>query len=160
MKKFITGFIIAAISGFATAGEADEKALLYPTGLTVVVTDPAGKVLDAVKVPDDGKFYEITFKIGDDEPDIRVFTLGSRVSKDLPKDIYIKGMSKKPRGGLGRVVVSIDEGKVTGITGNGFGTLALTEDIRKAIASDLKEDKPAALTTMDELVDEEETEEP
>lgn len=158
MNKCITGFILAAISAFATAAEPDEKALLYPTGLTVVVTDPAGKVLDTVKVPDDGKFYEITFRIGDEEPGIRVFTLGTRVSGDLPKNIYFKGMSKKPGGGLGRVVVSIDEGKVTGVSGSGFGTLALTEDIRKAIASDLKEDKPAALTTMDELVDEEEAE--
>ncbi len=144
----------AADASDAPAPADDEKLLLYPTGLTVVVTDKACKVLDTVKVPDDKKFYEITFTLEEGRDELRVFALGTRIDKDIPKDLLVKGLPKK-EGGRGKVVVSIDEGSLTGISGNGFVIWKLTDEVKKEIAADLKEDKPADLTTMDELVEEE-----
>ena len=131
----------------------EQKEQIHPTGLTVVVMDQANKVLDTVKIADDKKSYEITFQISEAMQKIKVVALGSRIDEDVPKGMFFTGMSK-PLGGIGKVVVTIDVGKVISIEGNGFGTFALTDDISKSIINDLKEDKQADLTLIEELVDE------
>lgn len=170
MKHFIVLALLATTAAHLNA-EGETKPLetkpaevkpipvdpaLHPTGLTVVLMDADNKVLDTVKVPDDKKHYQITFSTGDDHQKIKVFALGPRIYKEIPKGVYTTGLAKKEGGGgLGRVEATIEGGELVTFTGNGYGTFALTEAISTAIAADLKEDKPADLTTMDELVEDE-----
>ena len=51
-------------------------------------------------------------------------------------------------------MVTVDEGKVISMEGDGFGAFALTDEIRKGVIDDLKEAKQADMTLIEELVDE------
>lgn len=166
MKNLILAIFLVSTAIPQARGESPEKAAeaestgpkpatvdpaLHPTGLTIVLMDADNKVLDTVKVPDDKKHYQITFSSGDHQK-IKVFALGTRISKDIPAGMSTTGISKQD-GGLGRVEVLIESGELAGMRGNGYGTFALTEAISTAIAADLKEGKPVDLTEMDELVE-------
>ncbi|MBK1814073.1 hypothetical protein JIN84_00430 [Luteolibacter yonseiensis] len=152
MKKLIPLLCLSLVCGYARSEDA-AKDQVHPTGLTIVVMDDAAKVLDSVKVADDKKSYEITFKTSDATRKIKVVALGNRTDASLPKDVFITGKSKADLGGIGKVVVTIDEGKVISIKGDGFGAFVLTDEIRKGVLGDLKEGKQADLTLIEELVD-------
>lgn len=157
MKKLMMVAALAAVCGNARC-EEDDKKQLFPTGLTIVVMDDANHVLDAVKLVDDKKSFEITFNTSDARQKIKVVALGTRIDKGLPEGIFTTGKSKKDLGGIGKVVVTVDVGILISIKGDGFGTFALTDEIRKEVISDLKEGKQAELTVIEELVDEVEPE--
>lgn len=155
MKKLIMAVGLVALAGHARC-EEDDKGQLYPTGLTIVVMDEANHVLDTVKVADDKKSYEITFKTSEARRKIKVIVLGTRIDKTLPDGVFTMGKSKEHLGGFDKVIVTVDAGNVISITGDGFGTFALTDEIRKGVIGDLKEGKQADLTVIEELVDGEE----
>lgn len=153
MKKLILPIAITLGCGHARC-EDEKKDELYPTGLTIVVMDEANKVLDVVKVADDKKSYEITFNTSESRQKIKVVALGARIDKEIPKGVFFMGKSKKNLGGFDKVVVTVDEGKVISMEGDGFGAFALTDEIRKGVIDDLKEAKQADMTLIEELVDE------
>jgi hypothetical protein len=150
-------FIGACGLGMASGEESKaanekEKIELFPTGLTVVVVDFGGKVIDTLIVPNDSKSYEINFVVSENTEGMKIFVLGDRVDKSIPPGLVVKGLSKKE--GLGKVVVNVEEGKVTGIAGNGYGTLEFTDEMKKKIAADIKEGKKADFTSIEEVEDE------
>ena len=155
MKKLMMAVGLAAFAGQARS-EQDDKGQLYPTGLTIVVMDEANHVLDTVKVADDKKSYEITFKTSEARQKIKVIALGTRIDKTIPEGLFTMGKSKELLGGFDKVIVTVDAGNVISITGDGFGLLALTDEIRKGVIGDLEKDKQADLTVIEELVDEKE----
>jgi len=155
MKKFMMAASLVALSGHARC-EDDDKGQLYPTGLTIVVMNEANHVLDTVKVADDKKSYEITLKTSETRQKIKVIALGTRINKTLPEGVFTMGRSKELLDGIDKVIVTIDAGNVISIKGDGFGTFALTEEIRKGVIGDLKEGKQADLTMIEELVEEKE----
>ena len=138
MKNLILVTLLVSTAVPQARGESPEKAAeakpaevkpvpvdpaLHPTGLTVVLMDADNKVLDAVKVPDDKKHYQITFSTSDDHPKVMVFALGPRIYKGIPQGMYFTGLSKKDQGGgLGKVEAIIEAGELVTFNGSGGGT--------------------------------------
>lgn len=155
MKKSILIFITSFVAGLICFAEPAEKPVeiktLAPSGLTVVVMDKANKILDTVVIGDDKKSLIVSFAIPDGEEMIRVFAIGHRINKELPKNVYILGRPDNEKWhGLGYVDVDIEEGILIGIKGNDMGQFEFTNAMQEEVAVDLKAAKAASITTIEE----------
>ena len=167
MKKFMLIFTTSFVAGLICFAEPVEKPVekssekssekpsedktLTPSGLTIVVMDKANKVLDTVVIGDEKKSLVVSFAIPDGEEMIRVFAIGHRINKDLPKNFYILGRPDDEKWhGLGYVDVDIEEGILIGIKGNGMGQFEFTKAMQEEVAVDLKAAKAASITTIEE----------
>ena len=153
MKHAVASLIFLLIfSGSIPAAESSTNALA-PTGLTLVVSDSTGLILDCVSVENDQKSRLVTFSVPENAERIRVFALGTRIRKEFPADRHFTGLAAdKKHFGLGVVRLYVKKGILVNVDCNGFGSLSITDAMKSAIQKDLEEAKPAAISRV-ELVE-------
>ncbi|QTN32351.1 protein kinase [Akkermansiaceae bacterium] len=140
----------------ATTISSEEMKRIAPTGLTLVICDANNEVLDTLVVKPDVGNAEYEFRISEEQSEIRVFVVGSRIKKtdyyeDLTQNYFIARASNKDRAEAGgtvaeRVGASVSEGELDGFAMAGVfisepRTLRLTEAMKKQIQADIVADQ-------------------
>ena len=134
----------------------DEMKRIAPTGLTLVICNADNEVLDTLVVKPDVEDAEYDFRISEEQREIRVFVVGSRIKKtdyydEITQNYFIARVTNKAHAGtrlpLGEsfgesVEASVREGKLAGfvMAGDFFGeprALRLTKTMRDQIHADI-----------------------
>ena len=134
----------------------DEMKRIAPTGLTLVICNADNEVLDTLVVKPDVEDAEYDFRISEEQREIRVFVVGSRIKKtdyydEMTQNYFIGRVTNKAHAGarlpLGEsfgesVEASVREGKLAGfvMAGDFFSeprALRLTKTMRDQIYGDI-----------------------
>ncbi|MFZ9938328.1 MAG: hypothetical protein ACO3JG_14920 [Luteolibacter sp.] len=131
---------------------SEEMKRIAPTGLTLVICDADNKVLDTLVVKPDLENVEYEIHIPDEQSEIRVFAVGSRVKKaddyeELAQDYFIARAPDKDRAEVGgplaeSVGASVSGGEFDGLVMEKIyssepRTLRLSEAMRNQIHADI-----------------------
>jgi hypothetical protein len=136
----------------ATTIPPDEMKRIAPTGLTLVICNADNEVLDTLVVKPEVEDAEYEFRIPEEQSEIRVFVVGSRIKKTdyydgLTQNYFIARSPNKTRAGIGGTVgesvsASVGEGKLDGFVMAGIffsepRALKLTKTMRDQIHADI-----------------------
>jgi len=124
MKQLATiwmGLCLFILLPFAFSGCADNGASLPPrfeTGLTLVALNDEGGLIDAVSIPTDDSVTSVVFRLPENLDHMQLVLWGNRIHDSIPKGAYFT----TSRNGFAEIRVSIVDGTVESVVGNGFGT--------------------------------------
>lgn len=136
----------------ATTVSPEDMKRIAPTGLTLVVCNADKDVLDTLVVQPDVESAEYEFRISEEQGEIRVFVVGSRIEKsnyyeELTQKYIVARAQNKIHAGIGvalgeSVGASVSEGKLDGFNMAGIfasepRTLKLTKTLRNQIHADI-----------------------
>jgi Leucine-rich repeat (LRR) protein len=140
----------------ATTIPPDDMKRIAPTGLTLVICNADNEVLDTLVVKPDVKNAEYEFRIPEEQSEIRVFVVGSRIKRtdyyeDLTQNYFVARAPNKIRAGTGGTVAesvgaSVSDGKLDGFVMAGIffsepRALKLTKMMRDQIHADIVADQ-------------------
>lgn len=139
-----------------TAIPPEEMERIAPTGLTLVICNADDKVLDTLVVKPDVDNAEYEFRISEEQREIRVFAVGSRIKKSfnyevLTQNYFVARAQNKDHAGgklplgesLGESVgASVNDGNLDGFNMAGIfigepRALKLTQEMRNQIHADI-----------------------
>lgn len=136
----------------AKANEESAQALA-PTGLTIVVCDSSNNVLDTIVVPEGEVSIRYKITVPEDMVEIRAFAIGEERIKDWLRENLTEKYCEartddKGANSFGKLDAKVTKGIFGGFSGvAGLKPLKITDEMRKQIRSDIKEDKRSSIIT-------------
>jgi Leucine-rich repeat (LRR) protein len=136
----------------ATTISSEEMKRIAPTGLTLVICNADNEVLDTLVVQPDVESAEYEFRISEEQGEIRVFVVGSRIKEtdyyeEMTQNYFIARAQNKIGTAIGvplgeSVGASVSDGKLNGFEMAGIfisepRTLKLTRTLRDQIHADI-----------------------
>ncbi len=140
----------------ATTIPPEDMKRIAPTGLTLVICNAGNEVLDTLVVKPDVENAEYDFRIPEEQREIRVFVVGSRIKKtdyydELTQNYFIARAPNKTHAGIGGTVgesvgASVNDGKLDGFVMAGIffsepRALKMTKTMRDQIHADIVADQ-------------------